>query len=78
MAETSMPARPAQGLYDPSFEHDACGVGFVAHIKGHAGGFALLPQQPVPGLLQSQMLLILQEKPQILQSKAPTLPNLRE
>jgi glutamate synthase (NADPH/NADH) large chain len=25
---------PAQGLYDPSYEHDACGVGFVAHIKG--------------------------------------------
>ncbi len=23
-----------QGLYDPSKEHDACGVGFVAHIKG--------------------------------------------
>ena len=23
------------GLYDPRFEHDACGVGFVAHIKGH-------------------------------------------
>jgi glutamate synthase (NADPH/NADH) large chain len=22
------------GLYDPSFEHDACGIGFVAHIKG--------------------------------------------
>jgi len=22
------------GLYDPAFEHDACGVGFVAHIKG--------------------------------------------
>ncbi|MDP2249158.1 MAG: glutamate synthase-related protein [Hydrogenophaga sp.] len=22
------------GLYDPSNEHDACGVGFVAHIKG--------------------------------------------
>ncbi|KAF0101906.1 MAG: glutamate synthase (NADPH/NADH) large chain [bacterium] len=22
-----------QGLYDPSLEHDACGVGFVAHIK---------------------------------------------
>ncbi len=22
------------GLYQPSFEHDACGVGFVAHIKG--------------------------------------------
>jgi glutamate synthase (NADPH/NADH) large chain len=21
-------------LYDPSYEHDACGVGFVAHIKG--------------------------------------------
>jgi glutamate synthase (NADPH/NADH) large chain len=24
----------AQGLYSPSNEHDACGVGFVAHIKG--------------------------------------------
>jgi glutamate synthase domain-containing protein 1 len=23
-----------QGLYDPRFEHDACGVGFVADIKG--------------------------------------------
>src|SRR4051812_14191081 len=25
---------PAQGLYDPSLEHDACGVGFVVHVKG--------------------------------------------
>jgi len=25
---------PKQGLYDPSREHDACGVAFVAHIKG--------------------------------------------
>ncbi len=25
---------PAQGLYDPRHEHDACGVGFVCHIKG--------------------------------------------
>jgi len=24
-----------QGLYDPRFEHDACGVGFVANIKGN-------------------------------------------
>ncbi len=24
----------AQGLYDPQNEHDACGVGFIAHIKG--------------------------------------------
>lgn len=24
----------AQGLYDPSNEKDACGVGFIAHIKG--------------------------------------------
>jgi glutamate synthase (NADPH) large chain len=24
----------AQGLYDPHYEHDACGVGFVVHIKG--------------------------------------------
>src|SRR3989454_706677 len=25
---------PAQGLYDPRDEHDACGVGFVVNIKG--------------------------------------------
>jgi glutamate synthase (ferredoxin) len=25
---------PKQGLYDPQFEHDACGVGFVVHMKG--------------------------------------------
>ena len=40
---TSVPAAPsredvasaaARGLYDPSHEHDACGVGFVAHIAG--------------------------------------------
>jgi glutamate synthase domain-containing protein 2/glutamate synthase domain-containing protein 1/glutamate synthase domain-containing protein 3 len=29
-----MPAK--QGLYDPRFEHDACGVGFVVDIKGRA------------------------------------------
>ncbi len=27
---------PRQGLYDPAYEHDACGVGFVANIKGKA------------------------------------------
>jgi glutamate synthase (ferredoxin) len=25
---------PKQGLYDPRYEHDACGVGFVVNIKG--------------------------------------------
>lgn len=25
---------PKQGLYDPQYERDACGMGFVAHIKG--------------------------------------------
>jgi glutamate synthase (NADPH/NADH) large chain len=25
---------PAYGLYNPANEHDSCGVGFVAHIKG--------------------------------------------
>ncbi|RTE09124.1 hypothetical protein, partial [Paenibacillus whitsoniae] len=25
---------PKQGLYDPGYEHDACGIGFVANIKG--------------------------------------------
>jgi glutamate synthase (NADPH) large chain len=27
---------PQQGLYDPRREHDACGVGFVANIKGRS------------------------------------------
>ena len=27
-------APPKQGLYDPQFEHDSCGVGFVVNIKG--------------------------------------------
>jgi glutamate synthase (ferredoxin) len=31
----SIPHPPhAQGLYDPRHEHEACGVGFVVHIKG--------------------------------------------
>lgn len=25
---------PKQGLYDPQFEHDSCGIGFVVNIKG--------------------------------------------
>ncbi|NTW53057.1 MAG: glutamate synthase large subunit [Chlorobiaceae bacterium] len=29
-----MKAKHEGGLYDPQFEHDACGVGFVANIKG--------------------------------------------
>ncbi len=32
-----------QGLYDPRNEHDACGVGFVAHIKG-AKSHAIITQ----------------------------------
>ena len=32
MKPTGLP--PKQGLYDPDFEHDACGAGFVVHIKG--------------------------------------------
>ena len=32
MAHPTTPT--AQGLYNPSNEHDACGVGFIAHIKG--------------------------------------------
>ena len=29
-----MDQHPAQGLYDPRNEHDACGVGFIVNIKG--------------------------------------------
>jgi glutamate synthase (ferredoxin) len=36
MTQPTMPAGlpPAQGLYDPGHEHDACGVGFVVDVKG--------------------------------------------
>lgn len=30
-----MKINKAQGLYHPQHEHDACGIGFVANIKGH-------------------------------------------
>ena len=33
MRSTGLP--PKQGLYDPDFEHDACGAGFVVNIKGN-------------------------------------------
>ena len=32
--DAEIDAARRSGLYDPSNEHDACGVGFVAHIKG--------------------------------------------
>ncbi|MEX2545049.1 MAG: glutamate synthase subunit alpha, partial [Phycisphaeraceae bacterium] len=33
--ELARPGLPGvSGLYDPAQEHDACGVGFIAHIKG--------------------------------------------
>ena len=34
MSESALGTWPKQGLYDPAFEHDACGVGFVANIRG--------------------------------------------
>jgi glutamate synthase domain-containing protein 2/glutamate synthase domain-containing protein 1/glutamate synthase domain-containing protein 3 len=36
MNQATHPSHPpkAQGLYDPAYEHDACGLGFIAHIKG--------------------------------------------
>jgi glutamate synthase (ferredoxin) len=33
-AQTPISAPPKQGLYDPQFEHDACGLGFVVNMKG--------------------------------------------
>jgi glutamate synthase (NADPH) large chain len=33
---------PKQGLYDPKNEHDACGVGFVANIKGEKSNQTIL------------------------------------
>jgi glutamate synthase (ferredoxin) len=33
MANIGFPRK--QGLYDPAWEHDSCGVGFVVNIKGN-------------------------------------------
>ncbi|HMP06012.1 MAG TPA: glutamate synthase-related protein, partial [Lacipirellulaceae bacterium] len=35
------------GLYDPALEHDSCGVGFVAHIKGQRSHQILLDAEEV-------------------------------
>ncbi|PZD95510.1 glutamate synthase large subunit [Paenibacillus sambharensis] len=35
MKEHRLGLPPKQGLYDPQFEKDACGMGFVANIKGN-------------------------------------------
>lgn len=38
MSAHAFSAQPsAQGLYNPAFEHDACGVALVATMRGHAG-----------------------------------------
>jgi glutamate synthase domain-containing protein 2/glutamate synthase domain-containing protein 1/glutamate synthase domain-containing protein 3 len=34
MSDAAPGLPPQQGLYDPAHEHDACGVGFVANIRG--------------------------------------------
>src|SRR6185436_3795639 len=34
VAQPRSVAPPKQGLYDPQFEHEACGVGFLVNIKG--------------------------------------------
>ncbi|MES2993593.1 MAG: glutamate synthase subunit alpha, partial [Pseudomonadota bacterium] len=33
-SDSELHTAQTRGLYDPTAEHDACGVGFVAHIKG--------------------------------------------
>ena len=38
---------PKQGLYDPAQEHDSCGVGFVAHIKGEPSHQILLDAEEI-------------------------------
>ena len=32
MSKEGLPVK--QGLYDPEFEHDSCGVGFVVNLNG--------------------------------------------
>ena len=39
---------PKQGLYDPEFEHDACGIGFVADLKKPASHTIVEQAGPEP------------------------------
>ncbi len=34
MTARPYPQPPSGGLYDPRYEHDACGVGFLVHLRG--------------------------------------------
>ena len=36
-----------QGLYDPRNEHDSCGIGFVANIKGRKSQDIIARGRPV-------------------------------
>src|SRR5947209_4701326 len=47
MTHTGLP--PRQGLYDPWYEHDACGVGFIVDLKGRKSN--TLVQQGIQILL---------------------------
>jgi glutamate synthase (NADPH/NADH) large chain len=38
---------PSEGLYDPAHEHDSCGVGFVAHVKGKRSHQILIDAEEV-------------------------------
>ncbi len=42
---SSLPSK--QGLYDPANEHDSCGVGFVAHMKGKRSHQILIDAEEV-------------------------------
>ncbi|MCC8169514.1 MAG: hypothetical protein LIO59_03985, partial [Oscillospiraceae bacterium] len=33
-----------QGLYDPQFEHDACGIGFISNITGKTSNYIINPE----------------------------------
>lgn len=41
----SGPAQNIHNIYDPLWEHDACGIGAVVNLKGHA---VPTPQWTVP------------------------------
>ena len=44
---TFSPFPSKHGLYDPDYEHDSCGVGFVAHIKGQRSHQIVLDAEEV-------------------------------
>ena len=62
-----------QGLYDPANEHDACGVGFIAHIKGEKRHDIIL--QGLEIQIGNFLQMVLPNQPEVARKLRVVYPN---